>query len=246
MPLILTSKKSTPDLTWGCEHTEVLADPALPKIVLCYVAVKDVGKISEKLTESVLDTSWMSKLDKGGQLAYRVTAQQTANALATIFKKAQGAPGIGSEFGEVMVSMGAGRALEQLFQHAILPIAELWKPQIKQNEGFDFHTVCSQQLINFGEAKYSGKVNPHGKAIKQIKDFIDEEKYFRDQPHLVKFVPDKAHENLLSDQFGVVAAFSINSNDRLKIIGEALASVKKKLPLSKLSAVYVVGVCNEN
>lgn len=123
-----------------------------------------------------------------------------------------------------------------------LPVAELWKPQLKQNEGFDFHTVCSDQIINFGEAKFSGVSNPHGKAINQAKGFIDDEKHFRDRVHLINLVSDAAIENIDNDSFGIVAAFSINNDDPLSIIHNAIKSAEGKLNADEIKSVYLVGV----
>ena len=119
---------------------------------------------------------------------------------------------------------------------------ELWKPQKKQNEGFDFHTVCSNEFINFGEAKYSGSTNPHGNAINQSKGFVDDQKHLRDYVHLRALASEAAVENLNNDSFGIVASFSINTEDPFKILKNAIESAQEKLNLDSIKAVYLVGV----
>ena len=230
------------DTDWGCDYFEVESTSSIEKIRICHVKVGDIEKISEELAEKVLDTSWMMKLDEGNKRAYRRTVQETAAALVKIFNSTKCSSDVGSEFGEVMVSMGSAKALEKIFDHIILPIAELWKPQVKQNEGFDFHTVCSEEIINFGEAKYSGSINPHGDAISQAKGFVDDEKHLRDWVHLRGLVSDGAIENLNNDSYGIVASFSINTEDPLLILKNAIEAAQVALTSDKIKAVYLVGV----
>lgn len=230
------------DTDWGCDYFEIETDTPIGKINVCHVVVNDIKIISEALAKKVLDTSWMTNLDVGSKRAYDRTVQETASALVEIFESTTTPSDVGSEFGEVMVSIGSTKALEKIFNHVILPIAELWKPQIKQNEGFDFHTVCSDMFINFGEAKYSGSANPHGNAINQSKGFIDDEKHLRDYVHLRELVSDAAVENLNNDSFGIVASFSINTTDPLEVLKNAISSAQDKLSSDSIKAVYLVGV----
>ncbi len=230
------------DTDWGCDYFEIKTDTPIGKIKVCHVVVNDIKMVSEALAKNVLDTSWMTNLDVGTKRAYERTVQETASALVDIFEATSTPSDVGSEFGEVMVSIGSTKALEKIFNHVILPIAELWKPQVKQNEGFDFHTVCSDMFINFGEAKYSGSENPHGKAINQSKRFIDDEKHLRDYVHLRGLASEAAVENLNNDSFGVVASFSINTSDPLEVLKNAIDSAQDKLSVDSIKAVYLVGV----
>lgn len=230
------------DTDWGCDYFKIETDTPIGKVNVCHVVVNDIKIISEALTRKVLDTSWMTNLDVGSKRAYDRTVQETAAALVEIFESTTTPSDVGSEFGEVMVSIGSTKALEKIFNHAILPIAELWKPQVKQNEGFDFHTVCSDMFINFGEAKYSGSANPHGNAINQSKGFIDDEKHLRDYVHLRELAADAAVENLNNDSFGIVASFSINTTDPLEVLKNAISSAQEKLSSDSIKAVYLVGV----
>lgn len=230
------------DTDWGCDYFEVETTTPIGKIKVCHVIVNDIKIISEALTKKVLDTSWMTNLDAGSKRAYDRTVQETASALVEIFQSTTTPSDVGSEFGEIMVSIGSTKALEKIFNHVILPIAELWKPQLKQNEGFDFHTVCSDEFINFGEAKYSGSSTPHGNAINQAKGFIDDEKHLRDYVHLRELASDASVENLNNDSFGIVASFSINAADPLQILKNAINSAQDKLSLDSIKVVYLVGV----
>ncbi|UJJ30497.1 hypothetical protein [Halopseudomonas maritima] len=236
------------DEDWGCAFEQLSASPEFPEIKLCHVSVSDVRKMAGKLSQQVLDTSWMTGLDYGAQQAYEYTVNETAGMLSQVFKQANPDDPVSAEFGEMMVSMGAGRGLNQIYNHIQLPISELWKFQIKGNEGFDFHTVCPSELLNFGEAKYSGSKNPHGLAMSQIKDFLDQEKYIRDYIHLLHIAPEgNSVDNLTQRVFGVVAAFSINSDNYASILENALKTAVGLFNDSQASAVYVVGVsCEDN
>lgn len=240
--MVLSIEPGISDAEWGCSYHEVASALGVGGIKLCFVEVSDISEFSKQLTHSVLDDSWMTKLDKGSRRQYDYTVKETAAALVDIFTRASGSGVIGAEFGELMVSIGSARALEQVFSHSRLPIAELWKPQVKQNEGFDFHTVCTADLINFGEAKFSGQTNPHGNAISQIGDFLAVDKHFRDRGHLEKIVGSKSIAHLDAEKFGIVAAFSINSSNPLAIFRNALQSAVKFVGAKNVAGFYLVGV----
>lgn len=234
------------DPDWGCGFSELEA-LAVDNIRAFLVSVSDIGKIADELTKAVVDTSWMTHLDKGARRPYEKTVAETAKLLVQIFKTAAANPfnAIQEEFGELMVSMGAARALGKVLSHYEVPLAELWKPQVKQNEGFDFHTVCPQQLVNFGEAKYSAKKSPHGAAITQIAAFLTAEKHFRDRPHLEKLVHANAIKNLDDEKFGVIAAFSINANKPETVINNAIKSAKSLGKDHAIEQIYLIGVSHD-
>lgn len=236
------------DIDWGCDHSDMSA-LATGNIRACKVSVSDIGKLAGELTRTVIDTSWMTSLDKGARRAYERTVAETAELLVRIFNTTSLAgPGsaIQGDFGELMVSMGAARALCQVFSHHEVPLAELWKPQIKQNEGFDFHTVCGSERVHFGEAKYSAKKSPHGIAIDQVAEFLAAEKHFRDRTHLEKLVSTVAIRNLDDDDFGVVAAFSVNAANPDTVLKNAIENAKILASNHKISQIYLVCVIHES
>jgi len=230
------------DVEWGCVHSQYHYECTDPAIVACIVNINNTDIIATELVNSVLNTSWISSLDAGTQRSYKVTAKETAEALVEIFNKVLSGDPLGAEFGEVMVSIGSSRALNQILHHISLPIAELWKPQLKQNEGFDFHTTCTANLINFGEAKFSASINPHGNAIYQADRFITEEKHFRDRVHLINLCHRDAITNLDEEKYGIIASFSINSGNTKKIMDNAIETVKEIKLSNRVSFIYLVGV----
>lgn len=234
--------KQITDIDWGCTHFEVEHNLDVENVKLCFIKISNIQKIASTLTSQVQDTSWMMKLDKGTKRSYNKTVEETAQKLVDVFKSANGQGKIAGDFGESMVSMGSARALEMLFKHYVLPVAELWKPQVKQNEGFDFHTVCPKEVINFGEAKFASNGNSHGRAISQSAGFIDEEKHYRDWNHLRNLVSANAIKTFEADDFGVIASFSINSDNPIDIFKNALESAQKTFPSRKVKFVYLIGV----
>lgn len=241
----LSLAKEFEDSEWGCTYQAVMNATGTPNIKLCYVKVKSLNEFATRITTLVLDNSWMTNLDYGIRRAYDRTVSETANALVETFRRTAANGTVGAEFGEVMVSISSAHALEQIFKHIAIPIAELWKPQIKQNEGFDFHTVCTSEYINFGEAKYSNAGNPHGLAITQADNFLQAEKHLRDTIHLQNLVAKSSLQHLDQDNFGVVAAFSINAKDPLVVFKNALKSASKVVTSRNLASFYLVGVTDE-
>ncbi|OBU64063.1 hypothetical protein A9K58_18170 [Stenotrophomonas maltophilia] len=238
----MSASMSFKDDDWGCEHISMIGDDAL-SIISCKVSVTDLTKLSAKLTETVVDTSWMSDLDQGTRRAYQKTVAETSRVLCEIFKKVPSSP-VAEDFGELMVSIGSARALKSLLGHTEVPLAELWKPQLKQNEGFDFHTVCPNGFLNFGEAKYSRVSSPHGLAISQASDFVEAEKHLRDYVHLSKICPGPA-ALLNDDKFGVVAAFSLLGKNHEVIMGNALRSAIDFSKSRGIKQIFLVGVSND-
>lgn len=234
------------DQNWGCGFTEILSSSNLDFVKLCHVHVSEISKIAKMLAESVVDTSWMMKLDAGTKSSYEYTVQETAQLLIQIFKAAEQEGSIIDEFGELMVSMGAAKALEVLFKHTLIPIAELWKPQAKQNEGFDFHSLCPNQIINFGEAKYCSNSTSYGRALKQAGSFVSVMKHKRDRAHLLNLVPPEGIANLDNDIHGVIAAFSVHAGDQLTIYKNALEKAAAFSKDHSVKFVYLIGVTHES
>jgi hypothetical protein len=238
------------DEEWGTVFAEVRKE-TIDNIFVCHVQVSDLEKIANKLSKEVLNNSWIMDLDPGSRPTYQQTVAETAEILVNKIKDQLSAGDkVSSEFGEIMVSMGASRALEIIFNHVSIPLAELWKPKASGNEGFDFHTVCPNKLINFGEAKFSSSSNPYGGntgessgAGGQADGFVKDDKHHRDRPLLVDLeVGEDAIKNLKNQLFGVVLAFSMNTPNPLEILKNAIQKALSYQNLSKAKSIYIVGV----
>lgn len=249
----LSYHRSFPEETWGSTFYEITSISPIENIFVCHATISDLEKIALKLASLVTDQSWVMDLDDRAKRAYESTASRTAKVLVKVFETTLDENNkVASEFGELMVSMGSSRALEVVFGHRSIPIAELWKPKIQQNEGFDFHTVCSGNIINFGEAKFSGSSNPYGGnsgdtsgAGGQADGFIGNSKHLMDGIHLGHIAGEDATNNLDNDLFGIVLAFSINSSNPFLIFQNALEHSKTYEYLKKAKNIYIVGVSHE-
>lgn len=242
------------NLNWGSAFIEITGSNS-PNVFICHVKISDLVKLAEQLSNKVLDRSWIMDLDPGSRLTYQQTVEETAGILIQIIQSSVDNT-ISSEFGEIMVSMGASRALEAIFNHTSIPLAELWKPKAKGNEGFDFHTVCPNKLINFGEAKFSSSPssNPYGGntgdstgAGGQADGFIEKDKHHRDRPLLAEVGAEEAAiDNLKEQNFGVVLAFSMNAKTPLSVFKSALIKSLEYQHLKKAKNIYIVGVTHES
>ena len=240
------------DANWGATFTQIVNESDLGNIFVCQVQVSDIKKIANKLSSTVLDQSWVMGLDPGAMLAYQQTVAETAGILVEkINDQLAAGDNVCKEFGEIMVYMGASRALESIFSHISIPLSELWKSKASGNDGFDFHTVCPDKLINFGEAKFSSSPssNPYGGnsgessgAGGQADGFIGQDKHQRDWVHLLHLVEKSAVDNLTNQSFGVVLAFSLNTNNPLLIFKKAIEKALTYQHLKKATHVYIVGV----
>ncbi|OCX54282.1 hypothetical protein BEL04_08470 [Mucilaginibacter sp. PPCGB 2223] len=253
MPNSLSYGASFPYATWGSTFNEVVNITALEKIFICHAQIADLEKVAFELSQTVVDHNWILDLDHRARRAYETTALKTAKKLVEVFKVTTFDNRVTSEFGELMVSMGASKALEIVFQHRCIPLAELWKPNLSQNEGFDFHTVCPSEIINFGEAKFSSTASPYGGnsgdssgAGGQADGFIGASKHLMDNVHLGSLAGEKAALNLDNDQYGVVLAFSINASNPLLVLKNALEQAQTYENLKGAKNIYIVGVSHES
>lgn len=243
MKVTVKDKSEHHATNWGSIYKLLETEPILNNISICHIEINDLIYIAKALTQKVQNKSWMMSLDKGTRRQYEFTANETASELISIFNSPTDEnEELTSEFGEVMVSISASEALSKMFEHISIPIAELWKPQKKQNEGFDFHTVCPDFLINFGEAKYSKNINPYSLSEEQTDDFFTVEKQYRDRTFLRDLVDEKAIANLDEDDYGAIIAFSINSSNIEEIFKNAILKVDTYNVLSKAKQIYIVGV----
>lgn len=140
-----------------------------------------------------------------------------------------------------MISLSAQDALESTLQHRKVPLAEIFKERLTGNSGFDFHTESHSNMVAFGEAKYSGSINPYSNALVQIVDFISDEKDVIELTDLSKFVSDGAIDNAIRGEKAYIAAFSINAAKPGRIFTNILKSKYIKDLLS-YPELYLIGV----
>ncbi len=202
-----------------------------------------ISNVEERVTEmynTVTDTSWLKPLDIIDELTYSSRSQPTIDKVVNeILNNVQSE--LSEEFGVYMVSDTALSALKEYLRHLRLPLAELIKEKISGNPGFDFHSEATEAVITFGEAKYSGVSNAHGRALRQINEFILAKKDIQELSDLRRFVSEAAIQNASKGIKSYCAAFSIVSDNPLKIMRNALDSVHLK-DLLQFEAIFLIGV----
>ncbi|MDO6763709.1 hypothetical protein [Agarivorans sp. 1_MG-2023] len=208
-----------------------------------YSLALDISNIEERVAEMhrvITDTSWLAPLDIIDTATYEARSKPTIDKVVNdILGNVESE--ISADFGEYMVSASAQMALSEYLKHIRLPLAELIKEKISGNPGFDFHTESPDALIAFGEAKYSGVQNAHGRALSQINDFILAKKDVQELSDLRSFVTEAAIQNAAFGNKTFCAAFSIVSDDVKSIMDNAITSSHLG-PLLCYEAVYLIGV----
>jgi hypothetical protein len=196
------------------------------EVYCIHVKVLDVEGRANQMITTISDESWISKLSERRQKTFTARAQRTIEKLVNdILTKVHDVNDkVTEEFGEFMISDTAQLSLENKHFHTKVPLAELLKEKVTGNPGFDFHTESQNNLIMFGEAKYSGDSTPRARAINQIAEFIKLEKDNAELIILENFVSDAAMENVDDNKKGYVAAFSLNSDNPDLIFKNALKS----------------------
>ncbi len=236
-----TPGKALSDPVWGCEYWEIpnLGDG---KLRVCQVSVGNIEALATSIVNTVIDKSWMADIDGLTRKGYEAAVSMTAPLLVALVKDVASSGTLTEDFGEIMVSVGSSRALSAMYGHLPLPISEIWKPKSRNNEGFDFHTVCPNELINFGEAKYSASSSPHGIAISQISGFLQNKKHLMDIHYLSTLCSQASMGRLDLDEFGIIAAFSVNGIDHRLILTNASNTAKPLAESHDLAQVLLVGV----
>lgn len=210
----------------------------------CLVSVYASESITSVMKE-INDNSWISKLDIVEQISYEARLKETVISIMNDCVKFNAATNSNtydySVVGEYIVSKEGRSALVTQFNHRAVPLAELWKEKVSGNAGFDYHSESTTNLIVFGEAKYNSTSNPHTDAIKQVEKFIDKGKDCMELTDLKHFVSDDAINNFKQSKKGFSIAFSINSNNPLDIIDNAILS-DKIVKIKDYDEFYIIGV----
>lgn len=210
------------------------------KVHSILINIDNIKDRASEMISTIQDTCWLQELNPVAQLSYEARAERTIDKLVNkILTKVEDE--ITEEFGEFMISASAQDVLVSEFNHIKVPLAELIKEKISGNPGFDFHTETNQNLIAFGEAKFSGNINPYRNALEQIRSFIDLKKHDAELIDLQNFVSKEAVSNHFDKKNAYIAAFSINSDSPEKIIENVLNSTYLDDILDQ-EEIYLIGV----
>ncbi len=209
------------------------------EVTCLHVKITDFKKIVKSFEKNISNTSWIKKLKSLEQLTFRNNVKKTIEKIVNeIIAKSKNR--ITTDIGEYIVSYSAQHALKLKHSHSKIPLAELLKEKISGNPGFDFHTICLDDYLIFGEAKFSLTTTPKRKALKQIVDFIDD----RDNAELLwlkPFLKPSTITFITNGHRGYTAAFSFNGKNVNSAFTDALKSkiVQKILKHKKLYLIAV-------
>lgn len=183
------------------------------KINCIHVQVNNFLDIIDEFETYISSTTWIDNLDEIAQLTFKANVKKTiAKVVNDIIAKVKTSSKLNEDIGEYLVSYSAQKSLEINYKHTLIPLAELIKEKVSGNPGFDYHSISQNNIIVFGEAKFSLYDTPRTRALSQIVEFIDD----RDNAELLwlkPFLNEDAIKNILNDKKGYAAAFSYNNKD---------------------------------
>lgn len=204
-----------------------------------HIKIKDFKPIVQEFETYISDTSWINSLDEISKKVFKVNAEKTIDKIVNdIIGKIT--TSVNEDIGEFIVSYSAQNALEIVYSHKRIPLAELLKEKVLGNPGFDFHTISLKNYLVFGEAKFSLDSTPRARALNQIEEFIGD----RDNAELKwlePFLDPTTIANIINDEKGYAAAFSLNGNNIVTILNNALTSDPIK-EIIKHKELYLIAV----
>lgn len=171
----------------------------------------DLSITIKNILIQIADLSWLNKIASDPlKRAFSQNASATLLDLTAKFNNAADDSTIKSVSGEYIVSVLTKEAIIYYKNHIDVPLMELLGRKKTGNPGFDFYTEDGEPnfLIFCGEAKYQNNSNAYGSSIKQIKEFIRDNKHVADLTIIRDFVSEESQNNLIKNSFGVSSGFS--------------------------------------
>jgi len=214
------------------------------KITYFRIQVENLQLSIEDIIKKLTDISWINKFDEGFvKDALEANAKKTANHIADIMKNKRKSKKFVStrNIGEYLVSELSRRTIVNEMNYLDIPLGEIIKESSLRNPGFDFFSESNDNLIIFGESKYSSKQNSYGSALNQIVRFIGEGKDKSELMSIRDFVSEQAKINNRFEKKGFAAAFSYIKSDDDSIVNSIIKnkSFKKLLNYEEIILVAV-------
>lgn len=196
------------------------------------------------MIDYIRDKSWLDKFDIINKESFNALITPTIDQLVQAIANeslASTMNNIKKDFAELLISINAQNALVQI-GHQLIPLSELWKEKSRNNGGFDFHTISPNALFVYGEAKYASDNTSNSRAIKQIADFLQENKHKKDLALLrVITQNEEAAAKVVNEQIGIAAAFSVKQSSVQNMINNAIYHARFKDLLSR-PEIYIIAV----
>ena len=206
-----------------------------------HAKVSNVQDMVKGIFDNISNTSWIAQLEPIDRIAYEARAIKTINYIVEkVLNKI--ANTVTEELGELVVSTNAQDILETHHRHIKLPLAELWKEQVRGNPGFDFHTETPSNFVAFGEAKYNSANSSYGVALKQVVSFIHDRKDDKELSDLKHLISETTKANLLLPTARAYSvAFSIHPDNSMAVYNR----IKRNKNFGKLLSypeLYLIGI----
>lgn len=222
------------------ENKEIIIDSD-KKAHLLRVKPEDISVTLSQIIQELSDLSWLNTLEfLPVRESFKSRAQKTCNELKIKLLSSDNQEDILSDAGEYIVSCLSKNALVNILGHKNIPLMELIGRKKTGNPGFDFYTESNEILVA-GEAKYVKESNAYNSSLKQINQFISENKHKDDIGLLFFVASEKSLENMNNDRFNVCAAFSSTSIET-KILEENIKNNDEFKKALTYSNVYLVAV----
>lgn len=178
------------------------------KVTFIRVEPIDLQLTLTDIINTLSDLSWISRFDEEYiREGFRARALPTVSDI-TAKLIASSAEQVSEDAGEYVVSELSRSAIVHQLKYLSVPIAELYNKKISGNPGFDFHTQNDCETLIFGEAKYSSSRNAYGTGLKQVVEFISDEKDKKDIPELRDFFCEVALKKVMQGIKGFAVGFS--------------------------------------
>lgn len=190
------------------------------RIYFLRVEVEDLGEVLEEIFQALSDLSWISQFDEEYiRMGFQQRVKDTLKSITEKIETHQtDKDKVSADAGEYIVSELAREAIIHELCYLDIPLAELYGKKVSGNPGFDFHSQTQDEIIVFGEAKYSTDRNAYGIGLKQVVRFIAEGKDISDAIDLRDFCSEKALKNVTCGIKGFSIAFSAKEIPSEKLI----------------------------
>lgn len=185
------------------------------------------------------DLSWISRFDEEYiREGFRARALPT---ISDITKKltASSSDKVSSDAGEYVVSELSRAAIVNQLKYLCVPLAELYSKQVSGNPGFDFHTQNDCETLIFGEAKYLSNQNAYSTGLRQVVQFIEEEKDVKDILDLRDFFNQAVLTKVTQGTKGFAIGFSAKTTPSSALINNITQNQYYKVLLTYEEIVLV-------
>ena len=219
-------------------ESRTVPSPGPASVHFIRIDPEDISVTLSDILKTLMDLSWLKQFDEDYMAqSYQRRAQITIDDIKAKFLACDNSA-LTKDAGEYVVSELSREAIVSTLGYLDIPLSELLGKKVSGNPGFDFHTqnLISDTVI-VGEAAQSA----YPSAIKQIKEFIDDEKDVSDLADLSRFCTRQALDRAANGIKGFAAAFSAKRTSSERIINSIQTREEYK-ELIQYSEIILVAV----